>query len=216
MLIPSPARLLPLKIGITWPPRHRQTPLPQCSPSRSPRPRSVVPQKPRLSRTANPQHRKSLGVNDQRFPFSWFTKRFLHFRHFPSCFSRGESHAPLFLIGLSPLHFPTGRLSPRTSFFSLYHGWFYFFEASFEKKTRFIVYNFDIFFNYYSCFFFSSFLFIELRDGCRAVFDSRTLLPRLQLGLLNHFYFIFLSFIFPSADLVGGYCGWKWKLVWRD
>lgn len=81
MLIPFPVRLLPLKIGITWLPRHRQTLHPRCSLSRSPRQRSVVPQKPRLSRTENPQHRESLGVNDQRFPFSWFTKRFPHFRH---------------------------------------------------------------------------------------------------------------------------------------
>lgn len=164
MLILSPVRWLPLKIGITWLPRHRQTPLPRCSPSRSPRPRSVVPQKPHLSRTANPQHRKSLGVNDQRFPFSWFTKRFLHFRHFPLFFfPREESHASLFLIGLSPLHFPTGRLSPRTSpFFHFITAGFTFLNLS-RKETQFIVYNFDIFSILISCSFSSS-LLIELRE----------------------------------------------------
>lgn len=82
-------------------------------------------------------------------------------------FPREESHASLFLIGLSPLHFPTGRLSPRTSsFFSLYHGWFYFFEP-FEKETQFIVYNLDIF-SILISFPFSSSLLIELREWVRS------------------------------------------------
>lgn len=66
----------PLKTGITWRPRPHPTPRPRCSPSRSLR-LNVAPQKPHLSRMANPQHRKSLGVNDQRFPFLVHTKDFI-------------------------------------------------------------------------------------------------------------------------------------------
>lgn len=65
---------------------------------------------------------------------------------------------------------------------------------SFEEETRFIVYNLDIFFNSYSCFFF---FFPLNRDmGCGAVFESKTL----QLDLLNRFDFI-LSSIFPVAEI---------------
>ena len=93
----------PLKTGITWLPRLPRTPPPRCSPSRSPRP-NVAPQKPRLSRMENPQHRKSLGVNDQRFPFLVHTKDFI----FVICFSHLLPELGFFCRG-SDAFFPTGR-----------------------------------------------------------------------------------------------------------
>lgn len=113
-------------------------------------------------------------------------------------FPREESHAPLFLIGLSPLHLPTGRLSPRTSPFFTLSRLVYFFEP-FEKETQFIVYNLDIF-SILTSFSFSSSLFDRIEmNGCGAVVESRTLLA---IGLAASLLFIFLSSIFPYAHLV--------------
>lgn len=129
----------PLKTGITWRIHPHLTPRPRCSPSRSLR-QNVAPQKPRLSRMANPQHRKSLGVNDQRFPFL-VHKRF-HFRHFFVLFSISSRrcvccyrHAFFRLVGLRT-HFYLLRFSS-TSVSTL----------SRIESNLFIVYNLHIFFS---------------------------------------------------------------------
>lgn len=111
----------------TWPPRRHPTQPPQCSPSRSPRPRSAAPQKP--PRKARTQHRfDSLGVNDQRLSIVFFPTP----KDFPFLFCLAMFSAlSLFMLlphrqicvsnGRPDLHSPTGRFSFFPPLFVPYH-----------------------------------------------------------------------------------------------
>jgi hypothetical protein len=177
-------RLPPSKTGTTWRLHPHRTPRPRCSPSRSPQP-NVAPQKPRLSRMANPQHRKFLGVNDQRFPFLVHKRFHFIFFFFCSCFVCHLLPETRLLFPLCI--FPTGRFEDSFLLFAVRYDF-----IKIVGSDPFIVYNLHIF------------LLHSFPPNFSALFFSLSLRRESGTGLIVGLAGLLLSF-FTFSDSVSSF-----------